>query len=114
MTGLTVLYIDDDRHRTMAAEALALAAHRVTLASSGTMAQAFLQRQRYDCVVTDYDMPGITGATVASEARPLPPGVSVCVVSGHARGHMSDLPTGALLATKPFSASLLLDVPSPR
>ncbi|CAN7480254.1 response regulator [Pseudoxanthomonas sp. LjRoot143] len=115
MTDLTILYIDDDdRHRTMVAEALELAGHRVTQAASGSAAQAFLQQQRYDCVVTDYDMPGITGAAVVSEARRLQPGVTVCVVSGHAREDMSDLPTGTLLMTKPFSVPLLLDVLSPR
>ena len=115
MTELTILYVDDDdKHRVMVAEALELAGHRVTQASSGTTAQALLQQQRYDCVVTDYDMPGITGAAVAAEARRLHPAATVCVVSGHAREHMSDLPAGTMLMTKPFSLSLLLDVLSPR
>lgn len=115
MTELSILYVDDDdRHRTMVAEALELAGHRVTQASCGTTARALLQQQVYDCVVTDYDMPGVTGAAVVSEARRLQPTVTVCVVSGHAREHMSDLPTGTLLMTKPFSVPLLLDVLSPR
>jgi len=115
MTDLTILYVDDDdRHRTMVAEALELAGHRVTQASSGTDARELLHQHRYDCVVTDYDMPGITGAAVASDARRLQPHAMVCVVSGHARDHMSDLPTGTLLMTKPFSVPLLLDVLSPR
>ncbi len=115
MTDLSILYVDDDdRHRGMVAEALELAGHRVTQAATGTTAQALLQQQRYDCVVTDYDMPGITGAAVASEARRLQPHATVCVVSGHSREHMRDLPTGTLLMTKPFSVPLLLDVLSPR
>ena len=115
MTDLTILYVDDDdRHRTMVAEALELAGRRVTQASTGDEASALLQQQRFDCVVTDYDMPGITGAAVASEVRRLQPHAMVCVVSGHSRDHMGDLPTGTLLMTKPFSVPLLLDVLSPR
>jgi CheY-like chemotaxis protein len=115
MTNLSILYVDDDdKHRELVAEALEAAGHTVTQAATATVALEFMQQERYDCVVTDYWMPGITGATVAQEARRLHPYATVCVVSGHRKEDMRDLPEGTLLMTKPFSVPLLLDILTPR
>ena len=115
MTPLNILYVDDDdTHRTMVAEAIEGAGHTVTQAATATAALDLLRQARYDCIVTDYGMPDITGATVAQEARALHPGVTVCVVSGHDKNDMVGLPPGTLLMTKPFNVPLLLDVLTPR
>jgi CheY-like chemotaxis protein len=115
MTKLSILYVDDDdKHREIVAEALGLSGHSVTQAPTASVALELLQQGRYDCVVTDYWMPGLTGAKVAQEARNLQPTATVCVVSGHGKEDMQDLPAGTLLMTKPFSVPLLLDILTPR
>ncbi|KRA51035.1 hypothetical protein ASD77_15495 [Pseudoxanthomonas sp. Root65] len=115
MAQLNILYVDDDdTHRAMIAEAIAVAGHTVTQAATATAALELLRQGRYDCIVTDYWMPDITGAAVAQEARALHPWATVCVVSGHDKSDMEGLPPGTLLMTKPFSLPLLLDVLTPR
>lgn len=115
MTNLTILYVDDDaKHREIVAEALGNAGHYVTQAPTATAALELLQRGRYDCVVTDYDMPGVSGARVVQEARNVHPGATVCVVSGHRKEDMQDLPAGTMLLRKPFSVPFLLDLLTPR
>ena len=115
MTRLTILYVDDDhQHRDLVAQALTGAGHAVTQAADAAGALDHLTKSPFDCVVTDYNMPSDTGAAVARQARVLNPRATVCLVSGHPKEEMTDLPTGTLLMTKPFSVPLLLDVLTPR
>jgi CheY-like chemotaxis protein len=115
MKNLAILYVDDDdTHRNMVAQALEGAGHYVTQAPTADAAIDLLNRLPYDCVVTDYNMPGSTGASVVRQAKRLNPRTTVCVVSGHPKDQMTDLPSGTLLLSKPFSVPLLLDVLTPR
>jgi CheY-like chemotaxis protein len=115
MINLNILYVDDDdEHRAKVAGAISAAGHKVTQVSSGVQALALLRHEPYDCVVTDYHMPGVTDAAVAWAAREHQPYATICVVSGRARGARRELPSGTLLLTKPYSVPRLLDVLAPR
>jgi CheY-like chemotaxis protein len=65
-----VLLVEDD-HDTRELMALALAGEGFTLdtAASGPEGLARLRSRGYDLVVTDYDMPGLTGAEMLREAH---------------------------------------------
>jgi CheY-like chemotaxis protein len=52
-------------------------------ASSGEAAVELLRKERFDLIVLDYKMPGLTGFDVFREARALHPTTAVVLVTGH-------------------------------
>ncbi|WP_162520773.1 CHASE domain-containing protein [Pseudaquabacterium pictum] len=80
-----ILYVDDDE--VVALTALALlqrAGHTVRVAASGEAALAALGATggQVDVVVTDFNMPGLSGLGVAEAVRQASPGTRVILVSG--------------------------------
>ena len=53
------------------------------MASGGTEALNFLKKTEYDILVTDYEMPGITGLQLVKAARTLQPEIKIIVLSMH-------------------------------
>ena len=84
--GQRVLYIDDDPVVALMVERLlSQAGYRAEVQDSGTRA---LQRLRgdpdaFDIVITDYNMPGLSGLDVAHELVDLCPGTPVYISSGY-------------------------------
>ncbi len=84
--GQRVLYIDDDPVVALMVERLlSQAGYRAEVHDSGTQA---LQRLRsepgaFDIVITDYNMPGLSGLDVAHELVDLCPGTPVYISSGY-------------------------------
>ncbi|WP_051340692.1 ATP-binding protein [Azospirillum halopraeferens] len=81
-----VLLVDDDAVIRVAMTAvLEMAGFRVREAGEGTSALALLRdHPDIGALVTDYAMPGMTGAVLAREARRLRPGLPVLVITGYA------------------------------
>jgi DNA-binding NtrC family response regulator len=52
-------------------------------ANRGEAALDILHKERFDLMVLDYKMPGLTGFEVFGQARALHPGLSVVLVTGH-------------------------------
>ncbi len=99
----TILLVDDEELVRMAtADMLADLGHKVVEASSGARALELLREGvEPDLVVTDYLMPGMTGADLAAEIIAMRPGTKVLLATGYANlaGHqMANLP----LLPKPF------------
>lgn len=89
---LEILAVDDDCIVLMNTVAmLEDMGHRVHDAASGQAALDLLRSHKFDLIVTDYAMPGMTGAELIAAARALRPDVRVALVSGYA-----DLPDGGL------------------
>ena len=109
--GAAVLLVDDEELvRSGTAEMLIDAGYVVRQASSGHQALALL-RDGLDVaiLITDYVMPGMTGAQLASEAAQLRPALPVLVITGFAslNDHtVVDLPR----LSKPFRQVELADV----
>lgn len=109
--GAAVLLVDDEELvRSGTAEMLIDAGYLVRQASSGHQALALL-RDGLDVAVliTDYAMPGMTGAQLASEAVQLRPALPVLVITGFASlndNTVIDLPR----LSKPFRQVELADV----
>ena len=56
--------------------------HEVTICPDGTTAEAALQRNTYDCVLVDLDMPGLNGIEVIARAKDLVPDTEAIVLTG--------------------------------
>ncbi len=56
--------------------------HEVTVCPDGTTAVAALQRNSYDCILVDLDMPGFNGIEVIAKAKELSPQTDAVVLTG--------------------------------
>jgi two-component system NtrC family response regulator len=56
--------------------------HEVTVCPDGTTAVAALERNSYDCILVDLDMPGYNGIEVIAKARELSPDAEAIVLTG--------------------------------
>jgi len=109
-----VLVIDDNASvRTTIAYCLRLAGHTVTEAARGDAGMRAFAATAVDLVVTDLEMPGLTGWEVARTVRTLRPSVPVVLITGNAeaaeaapelRAHVQ------AILLKPFGARALLEV----
>ena len=110
--GKVLLVDDEELVRMSTADMLAELGYDVIEAASGEEALArFDEEPAIDLLVTDYLMPGMTGADLARAARARRPGTRVLIVSGYAEaeGIAPDLPR----LTKPFrQADLVASVAS--
>ncbi|MDP1796789.1 MAG: response regulator [Planctomycetaceae bacterium] len=91
------------------------AGYHVTIARNGTEAWELLQSARFDVLVTDYQMPGLTGEEVCKAMRTHRPDLHLPIIFLSARGlelsverMKSELGIETLLH-KPFSPRELLE-----
>ncbi len=56
--------------------------HEVTVCPDGTTAAAALERNTYDCLLVDLDMPGLSGIDVIAKAKELSPETDAIVLTG--------------------------------
>ena len=56
--------------------------HAVTVCPDGATAAAALERNTYDCIVADLDMPGLNGIEVITRAKELSPDTEAIVLTG--------------------------------
>jgi len=81
-----ILLVDDDVLIAMSsADMLSDLGHEVTEAHSGKEALEYLgDEANFDLMITDYSMPGMTGAELAKAARKIAPGLPILIASGYA------------------------------
>ncbi|GGX94589.1 response regulator [Massilia dura] len=85
LSGLKALIVeDDDFVRACMTDALVTLGCEVAQAADGTTGFDTLLQARPDLLVTDYLMPGMTGAELAGRARERFPGLPVIVATGYA------------------------------
>ena len=78
-----LLCVDDDRDfRQFYKNLLGSNGFEVTVAASGTQALKLFLSKKVDAVVTDLEMPGMTGVELASRLKKLRPELPVLLVSG--------------------------------
>ena len=103
-----LLVDDDDRVRRASAEVLTEAGHTVVEAADVDLALAVLvDAVDIDLVVTDFIMPGRSGAELVEALRVAWPRVAVLMVTGHVDDD-SGLPSDLDLLRKPFRSAALL------
>ena len=80
---LKLLFADDEKslQELMRLE-LPRMGHEVTVCPDGTTALAALERNTYDCILVDLDMPGCNGIEVIARAKQLSPDTEAVVLTG--------------------------------
>jgi two-component system NtrC family response regulator len=80
---LKLLFADDEKslQELMRLE-LPRMGHEVTVCPDGTTAAAALERNTYDCILVDLDMPGLSGIEVIARAKQLAPDTEAIVLTG--------------------------------
>lgn len=81
--GLALLFADDERslQELMKLE-IPRMGHRVTVCPDGLTAVAALEKQAFDCLLVDLDMPGLNGIDVIARAKELSPDAEAVVLTG--------------------------------
>lgn len=81
--GLKILFADDEMvlQELMSSE-LPRMGHEVTVCPDGLTAAAALERNTYDCVLVDLDMPGLSGIQVITKAKQQSPDTEAIVLTG--------------------------------
>lgn len=105
-----ILVVDDDPEvRHVTASFLSGFGYDEIEASSGPAALDLLKRERFDLVVADLAMPGMSGVELASEIKTRDPGLPVLILTGHADAMR--IPPDLPVLAKPFrSADLAMRV----
>ena len=102
-----ILVVDDDREvRHVTASFLNDFGYDETEAADGRAALALMEQgERFDLVVADLAMPGMTGVELAAAIRQRFSGVPVLLLTGHAEA--VQIPADLPVMTKPFASAEL-------
>ena len=105
---LSILLVEDDATiRAYTAELLASAGHVVHEAGSGEHALPLLERDLVDVLVTDMNLPGMSGRMLARRAREIRSQTGIIFATGD--GHPADGADGAAVLHKPYRLSALAE-----
>jgi DNA-binding NtrC family response regulator len=81
--SLKVLFADDEPSlQKLMSQELRRMGHEVTVCPDGLVAVAALERNTYDCLVVDLDMPGMGGIDVIHRAKEMSPETEAIVMTG--------------------------------
>jgi len=98
-----VLFVDDDPDLlTMSCSVLEMLNQRVDGAASPAEALALLERNQYDVLITDYELPGMNGVELARRAKAARSRLKLVIASGYGQVEGA-AGIGALSLPKPFS-----------
>ncbi len=81
--ALKILFADDETAlQELMSQELPRMGHEVTVCPDGSTAAAALERNSYDCLLVDLDMPGLSGIDVIERAKELSPDTEAVVLTG--------------------------------
>lgn len=84
MTSKNILVVDDERLQREAYEtALSSTGNHITTASSGEAALKFVEQRKFDLVLTDLKMTGMSGMELLQNLVSIDPSTSVILITGH-------------------------------
>lgn len=107
--SVALLVDDDPVVRAVTRKLLSEAGYTVTEASDAIEALELMEdMSRLDLAVTDFSMPGVNGAVLATEIRRVRPEALVVIMSGHTAAWDADRPEGVVFLPKPFGRSRLM------
>lgn len=80
---LKILFADDEVNlQEIMRTELERMGHSVVVCPDGPTAVAALEKEPFDCLIVDLDMPGLTGIEVIAKARELHPDIDAVVLTG--------------------------------
>jgi CheY-like chemotaxis protein len=104
-TARRILVVDDEPMLSKAiGMMLALDGHEVETATNGEEALAAFQMRRFDLVVTDYAMPGMSGDKLAAAIKALAPNQPIILITAYAESLRSE-------RKSPLLAGVVMDKP---
>jgi CheY-like chemotaxis protein len=106
-----ILLVDDSLDVLITTGAfLKRAGYSVIQAESGDKALAILAGgERFDALISDFAMPGLTGGDLIAEARDIQPGLAALLISGYAGATVVDEKPGDIMVLqKPFQRAQLV------
>ena len=81
--GLHILFVDDEEFlQELFGIELPRMGHTVTVCPHGETAVAALEQDRYDCLITDLDMPGMSGIELLTYAREVSEDIDAIILTG--------------------------------
>ncbi|WP_068262833.1 sigma-54-dependent transcriptional regulator [Rubripirellula obstinata] len=79
-----ILFADDEKNlQELMRTELPRMGYRVTVCPDGLTAVAALEKQSFDCLLVDLDMPGMNGIEVIEKARSLRPEIEAVIMTGN-------------------------------
>jgi CheY-like chemotaxis protein len=82
-TRFPILVVDDDQAiRTILSSLLSMMGFQVALATNGHEALDMFSKKRFEFVLTDFQMPGMDGFTLASNIKISSPNTPVIMITG--------------------------------
>ena len=107
-----ILYVDDEEAiRDLCGDILLRAGYSVDVAGDGQAGWEALQRKKYDLLITDHNMPQVTGLELAVRARGAGLALPIVIASGRVSFTDDDAYTWLRLSStlrKPFTPEALL------
>ncbi len=114
MERCRVLLVEDDRtQRELLTELLEEEGFSVASASSGERALDLFRKERYDAVITDVRLPGMSGLELLQKLKELEPSVEIIVITAFSSvdDAVKAIKMGAFhYVTKPFEPEVLINL----
>lgn len=107
-TGHILVVDDEDAIAYVFRRYLERAGYRVTAATNPTQALAGASAAAIDMLVTDFRMPGMTGAELIARLRALRPGLPALIVTAYG-GEVGELGPDVRVLNKPLPPQELVD-----
>lgn len=109
MERTRILVVEDDIDSLDAVcEMLVMMEHAPTKAAAPDIALDALRAGRFDVLLTDIELPGMSGLDLAGEAVSLQPGIRIVLASGHPVSQDAIAGVACISLQKPYSAEQLV------
>jgi DNA-binding response OmpR family regulator len=111
--GNKILFVDDDPNiQKMVELFLRGEGFKITFAKNGRSALKFFERDTFDLVMTDIQMPEMDGLSLTREVRKTNTQIPIIVVSafGQEKIAVENLPQNTTILNKPFERDILIEI----
>jgi CheY-like chemotaxis protein len=111
--SLRILAVEDNADSLlMLCELLGLLGHEVSSAADAKSALALLAAQPFDLLLTDVNLPGMSGIALARHAKETVPEIKIVFASGHDDAMSSHVGFPTTWLTKPYDFEALVQAVS--
>lgn len=113
-TALRVAFVEDnDDFRMLGSELIAIAGRDTSCFANGEEALEQLDPARFDVLITDIGLPGMSGLALAAEVHRRWPAIRIVLASGYGDRYAGNTAFPCQVLTKPFTLEQLRDCLAP-